>query len=55
MKTINVNNYNASLYQEGEIHIEIPSKILERYKEEGLSVYLTVGELKKLLKLAEDD
>ena len=56
MKTVNVNNYEAILYQEGEVQINIPHRVIHLAAEDskGLKVYLTIAELKALLKLAEE-
>jgi hypothetical protein len=47
---INVNNFEAELYQDGEVQISICKDVLER---NGYLVYLNIRELKKLLQLAE--
>ena len=46
-----VNNYEAGVYQEGEVYIQTEPKQLEINKGK---VYLTVLELRKLLELGGD-
>ena len=60
--TLNVNNYPAKIYQEGEIQIDIPQKVLKRHLEdckEGLKdsfpVYLRECDLREMLALIEKE
>ena len=48
--TVNVNNYSAGVFQYGEVFIQTDTRQLESNKGK---VYLTIGELRELLELAE--
>ena len=48
--TVNVNNYRAGVFQYGEVFIQTDTRQLEANKGK---VYLTIGELRELLELAE--
>lgn len=58
-KTLSVNNYPATIYQEGEIQITIPRKAINRHLEEGdkvdFPVYLRECDLREMLALIESD
>ena len=47
---VNVNNYRAGVFQYGEVYIQTDARQLEANKGKD---YLTIGELRELLELAE--